>query len=105
MSCKHCLWQVPLETKNNFPYLTEIVGNTLIVRKKKKFWFLSRSKKKYGILYCNTIQKCPVCGDDLLDMEGKLFSSNCVHALKQMLIERFGEDTINKKIENYKEID
>lgn len=105
MSCKHCLWQVPLETKADFPYLTEIVGNMLVVSKKKRFPFLSRSLSKYKWLYANEIKKCPVCGDDLLDMGNELFSADCVHALKQMLIERFGEDAINEKIKNYKEID
>lgn len=97
MSCKHCLWQIPLETKDKFPYRTKIVGNLLVVSKRKLF--------RYKNLYCCTIQKCPVCGDDLLDMGDFAFSSNCPIALKQMLIERFGEDTINEKIKNYKETD
>lgn len=97
MSCKHCLWQVPLETKPGFKYRTSIVGNLLIVSKNTIF-----GRKK---LYCNTIKKCPVCGDELLDMGNFAFSSNCIYDLKNMLIKRFGEDKINEKIKNYQEID
>lgn len=97
MACKYCVFQVPIENKEDFRYRTVVMGNMLVVEKKVK--------NDYRILYGNTIKKCPMCGDDLLDMGEYLFSSNCDHMLLQMLTERFGKETVEKKLENFQEID
>lgn len=97
MSCKHCLFQVPLEANTDFKYQTVVFGDILLV--KKKTW------GKYKPLYCDTIKKCPVCGDDLLDLNDVPVCPDDRDATLQSLTERFGKEAVEKKLENFQEID
>lgn len=97
MSCKHCLFQVPLESKRDFKYRTVVFGDILVVKKKVR--------GKYKSLYCDTIKKCPMCGDDLLDLNDVPIFPDDRDATLQSLTERFGKEAVEKKLENFQEID
>lgn len=97
MACKYCLFQVPLETKTDFKYRTIVFGNTFEV------W--EKAGDKYKSLYCDTINKCPMCGDDLLDLTDVPIFPDDREATLQSMSERFGKEAVEKKLENFQEID
>lgn len=97
MSCKHCLFQVPLETKENFEYRTIVYGDVLFIEEK--------IGNAYRTLYVDTIKKCPMCGDDLFDLNDITIFPDDRDATLQSLTERFGKEAVEKKLENFQEID
>lgn len=98
MSCKHCLWGIPIETKEKFKYETTINFDTLIVRENTIF-----GKKP---LYCLTINYCPMCGDKTIKSNFCYEEyENIDESLKNFYIENFGEKWFEDKIKNYKKFD